>query len=92
LDIFVEVANLLLGTDDTTKLLYFLKPHSFSNLNLPPEQCAVLLRSVYTSSAILTAYSNRPLRVAYVTERRVAVVVRTERLFRRITAVASRSL
>ena len=37
LEIFGEVANLFVATDDTTKLLCFLKPHSFSNLNLPPE-------------------------------------------------------
>jgi len=32
-----EVTNLLVGTDDNTKLLCFLKPQSFSNLNLPPQ-------------------------------------------------------
>jgi len=36
-----EVANLLLSTDDNTILLCYVKPRSFSNLTLPPQQYAV---------------------------------------------------
>jgi len=42
LEKFGQVANLLAGTDDITKLVCFLKLHSFSNSDFLSEQCAVL--------------------------------------------------
>jgi len=75
------MANLVVGTNDTTKYLYFLKRLLFSNMNLPPQKGAVLRTfSFHLFSCPVSLHHfvrSASLLSRHVASRRVALVVKT---------------